>query len=54
MPLKNLPRLDPPTMELYLRVLSQAVVDWKPGEQHELHVVFPKHSRPLLERILRK
>lgn len=44
--LPELPRLE---MKTYLEVLSDAVLDWKPGEAHSLKVVFNDKDRPRIE-----
>ena len=45
---KDLPPLDRKTLLMYLDVLSFCVLDWEPGEAHELVVVFPKASRDVI------
>jgi len=43
-----------PKFELstYVHTLAEAVVDWKPGEAHQLVVAFPATCRQEVERIL--
>ena len=41
----DLPELDALEMRIYLEVLSDAIVDWKPGEEHSLKVVFNDKDR---------
>lgn len=37
----------------YLEVLAATVKDWKPGERHQLVVVFPVKDRETIQDILR-
>lgn len=41
----ELPRLSAIDLTEYLDVLRECVLDWKPGEEHELIVLFPVHCR---------
>ncbi len=41
----DLPALGLEQIGTYLDVLADCVCDWKPGEDHELIVVFPPHCR---------
>jgi hypothetical protein len=41
----TLPALNKPDLLTYLKVLADCVQDWKPGEEHQLVVVFPQHCR---------
>lgn len=45
----ELPELAPMEMKTYLEVLSDAVLDWKPGEAHSLKVVFNEKDRRHIE-----
>ncbi len=47
----DIPKLDTHTIVAYLSVLADAVRDWKPGEAHELVVVFPKECRDALASV---
>lgn len=47
----DLPALDEGALTTYLEVLSECVRDWKPGEQHELIVVFPARARDTVIRL---
>ena len=39
---EDLPRLDCESLAEYVDILQEAIHDWKPGEDHELIVVFPQ------------
>jgi hypothetical protein len=41
----DLPVLGEEDLATYLDVLDQAAKDWKPGEEHELIVLFPRASQ---------
>ncbi|KVM51910.1 hypothetical protein WK11_17035 [Burkholderia ubonensis] len=45
----ELPELSTVEMRIYLEVLRDAVVDWKPGEAHSLQVVFNDRDRARVE-----
>ena len=49
---KAIPNLDAIALGVYFHVLADCVTDWKPGEQHELLVVFPQHARTEVCRII--
>ena len=49
---RNLPDIGKEALKLYLDTLADAVRDWKPGEAHELVVVFPKTVEREVEEIL--
>jgi len=38
---RDVPQLSPDELAIYLDVLRSAIEDWKPGDDHELVVVFP-------------
>jgi RNAse (barnase) inhibitor barstar len=38
---EDLPNLDNRELKVYLELLSEAIVDWKAGEEHEIEVIFP-------------
>jgi RNAse (barnase) inhibitor barstar len=38
----DLPRLPPTDMSSYLRLLAESAENWKPHENHELIIAFPK------------
>jgi RNAse (barnase) inhibitor barstar len=40
----DLPKLSPQDLRVYLEILKDAATNWKPGEAHELHVVFAKRD----------
>lgn len=48
---EDLPLLEAKTLTTYLQVLSECVRDWKPGEAHELIVVFPETVRDSIAHI---
>ncbi len=48
----DVPELGKGHVAIYLSVLANAVRDWKPDEAHELLVVFPKHYRESLARLI--
>ncbi len=37
---------------MYLDVLKDAVLDWKPGEEHTLRVTFPLHAQGVVTALL--
>ncbi len=39
-------------LKVYLAILIDSVKDWKPGEEHELVVVFPTAYREQIQQIL--
>ncbi len=39
-------------LKVYLAILVNSVKDWKPGEEHELVVVFPAAYREQIQQIL--
>ncbi len=39
-------------LKIYLTILIDSVKDWKPGEEHELVVVFPTAYREQIQQIL--
>ncbi|WP_338640930.1 barstar family protein [Burkholderia pyrrocinia] len=49
---EELPDLVFSEMKIYLEVLRDAVLDWKPGESHLLQVVFDERDRSKIERIM--
>nr|WP_241021153.1 barstar family protein [Burkholderia sp. Ac-20344] len=49
---ENFPELNFSEMKVYLEVLRDAVLDWKPGESHLLQVVFDERDRYKIERIM--
>lgn len=50
---EDLPALSHEDLTFYLDVLQDAVNDWKPGESHQLTVVFPKTYQEEVENILK-
>ena len=38
---RDIPALDTDDARIYLDILAESVEDWKPGEDHQLRVVFP-------------
>jgi RNAse (barnase) inhibitor barstar len=48
----DVPVLAPSEMKIYLEVLRDAVVDWKPGEAHALQVVFDEKERARIQDAL--
>jgi len=50
----DLPELEPSEMKIYLDVLHDAVVDWKPDEVHSLQVVFDERDRACIELMMEK
>ncbi len=49
----DIPPLDSSSISTYLDVLADCVRDWKPGEDHELVVVFPSGARDAISKIVR-
>ena len=48
---EDLPPLNRDVLAIYLRILSDCVRDWKPGEDHELVVAFPPSTRAAIVAI---
>lgn len=46
----DFPLLNEYELLTYLQVLSEAVQDWKDGEEHSLEVVFPESARNVIEQ----
>lgn len=42
---EELPSLDKQDLKVYLEILADSCLDWKPDEEHRLEVVFPKSLR---------
>jgi RNAse (barnase) inhibitor barstar len=51
---QDLPGFDARTLAAYLDLLLACVRDWKPGEDHELFVVFPETARDAVLDIIDK
>lgn len=49
---EDLPPLDSASLFSYLDVLADAVQDWKPDENHELVVIFPKTAQAAATRVV--
>jgi len=47
----DLPRLEAGQLRMYLEICSDSVLDWKPGDEHELLVVFPQEFRGKIDQI---
>ncbi|RMQ42680.1 Barnase inhibitor [Pseudomonas cichorii] len=45
-----LPKIPEAELKVYLEVLSDAVLDWREGEEHSFEVVFPESERSDIER----
>jgi hypothetical protein len=48
---QDLPPLPPESLSIYLDVLSNCVISWKPGEQHQLLVFFPPNVQEAIRAI---
>jgi len=48
---QEVPRLDRQTLSTYLAILGDAVKNWKPHDDHELVVVFPRDAREIIAGI---
>jgi RNAse (barnase) inhibitor barstar len=48
----DLPKLSLQDLRVYLEILKDAATNWKPGEAHELHVVFAKRDEETVLAIL--
>jgi RNAse (barnase) inhibitor barstar len=51
---EDLPRLDCESRAEYVDILQEAIHDWKPGENHELIVVFPQECLDTIASVLEK
>jgi RNAse (barnase) inhibitor barstar len=49
---EDLPQFGEDDLRVYLDILMNCVQDWKPGEEHELVVVFPSACREVIRRIV--
>lgn len=49
---KALPSLEDKTLTVYLEILSDSCLDWKPGEDHKFEVVFPEADRKKISTLL--
>jgi len=49
---EDLPSLHDHDLRAYLEVLADSCLDWRPGEQHALEVVFPNSLKARVESIL--
>lgn len=49
---EDLPAMSEGDLRIYLEVLRDAVLDWKPGESHRLEVIFHERDRVEVERLL--
>jgi len=50
---RDLPALPKTQSATYLEILAYCVRDWKPGERHQLIVVFPSELRDKVESVTR-
>ena len=50
---EQLPALAGDDQKTYVEVLADSVIDWKPGEEHKLEVVFPRTAKNSIETLLR-
>ncbi|MGO4569804.1 barstar family protein [Rhizobium sp. 2YAF20] len=49
----NLPALSESELKIYVRLLRDSVLDWRPGETHRFEVAFAQSDREAVERLLR-
>lgn len=47
-----LPKLSANEMTNYLEVLHEAVIDWKPGDEHALEIVFEESKRNYIRSLI--
>lgn len=50
----GLPGLQQSELKIYLRLLRDSVLDWRPGEAHRFEVVFAESDKEAIERLLRE
>jgi RNAse (barnase) inhibitor barstar len=50
---EDLPSLDKKDLKVYLEILADSCLDWKPDEEHKLEVVFPESLRAEIMSLLR-
>jgi len=50
---QELPKLSSEELKVYLRLLRDAILDWRPGEAHRFGVVFSLVDKESVERLLR-
>lgn len=50
----GLPVLPEQQLRIYLRLLRDSVLDWRPGEAHRFDVVFAESDQKTVERLLRE
>ncbi|WP_394836950.1 barstar family protein [Pendulispora rubella] len=51
---RDVPGLPPSEIHQYVTVLAECVLDWRPGEPHELKVIFPDSGKEVIGQILRR
>ena len=49
---EGVPQLDPQSLKVYLEVLSECVRDWRPNEEHQFVVVFPRDADNRINEML--
>lgn len=50
---RDLPALPPDESQIYIRLLAEAVLDWRPDELRALRIQFPMSAREEVARILK-
>ncbi|WP_175931869.1 MULTISPECIES: barstar family protein [unclassified Burkholderia] len=50
----DLPLLQQSELKIYLRLLRDSVLDWRPDEAHRFEVVFAESDKEAVERMLRE
>ncbi len=48
----QLPQIPDEQLQTYLQILCEAVLSWKPDEEHEFEVTFPETDRAKIEELL--
>ncbi len=48
----KLPNIPEAQLKIYIEILGDAVLSWKPEEEHEFEVVFPESCRSNIEKML--
>lgn len=50
----DLPALSESDLKIYVRLLRDSVLDWRPGEAHRFEVAFAQSDGEVVERLLRE
>lgn len=51
---EDLPAIGDDMLGIYINLLLNAINDWKDGESHELHVIFPEAVRSKVDSLVKR